>query len=216
MQNGPVMLHVDISQLTSTIERMRAVHTKTQFERLMYRAFKRTGSRMRTILKKELPPDYHAGAPWIGRQVGEPRTAMGTQVSCSIPVDGARGKIGTGGAYKASASAGGSRITTGYSGRKGKRTRRAYKVNASVVKSGASALPNDGQAVHFMVFKGPKRGRVFARLPGENNRIRPAVGIGVPQMPTTRSREAVQEGIAKTLQERIEHEHAAIIKGWAK
>ena len=67
-----------------------------------------------------------------------------------------------------------------------------------------------------MVFKGPKRGRVFARLPGENNRIRPAVGIGVPQMPTTRSREAVQEGIAKTLQERIEHEHAAIIQGWAK
>lgn len=211
-----VMLRVDTSELSGLIERMRAVHTPEQFRKVMYRALKRTGSRTRTILKREVPPDYQATPSWIGKQVGDPRTSIGAEVGCSIPVEGARGWIGGSGPYKASASVGGSRITTPYAGRRGKRTRRAYKVTANVVTAGASTLPSSGDAVHFMVFSGPKKGRVYARLNKSGSRIRPAVGIGVPQMPTNRSEEAVQDGIMDVLKQRIEHEHEALVRRYAK
>lgn len=212
-----VMLRVDTSQLSGLIERMRACHTKGEFQRLMYRAFQRTGPRVRTILKKEVPADYMATPGWIGGQVGNPQVSMGgmgAEVGCAIPVSGARGRIGN--QYKATASAGGARITTGYTGRRGKRTRRAYKVMAKIVTAGESALPNKGDAVHFMVFSGPKRGRVYARLNKSGTKIRPAVGIGVPQMPTNRSEKAVQDGIIKLLEQRIEHEHHALVMRYAK
>ena len=213
---GQVMLKVDTAELSGLIERMRAVHTQEQFRKVMYRALQRTGPRVRTILKKEVPADYRATPSWIGKQVGNPSTTIGAEVGCTIPVAGARGWVGGGGPYKATASAGGARITTGYTGRRGKRTRRAYKVTASIVTAGGSTLPSSGKAVHFMVFSGPKKGRVFARLNQSGSRIRPAVGIGVPQMPTNRSEEAVQEGIIEVLKQRIEHEHAALVRGYAR
>ena len=209
-----IMMRVDITQLNGLIERMRAIHTKAEFRKVMYRAISRTGSRVRTILKQEVPVDYKAPSSWIGRQVGNPTMSSGAEVGCSIPVAGVRGKIG--GTYKATADAGGSRITTGFSGKSGKRTRRAYKVRANIVSSGASVLPSSGEAVHFMVFSGPNKGKVYARLSKERNRIRPAVGIGVPQMPTNRSEAKVQEGIMELLEQRIAHEHEAIVKGYAR
>jgi hypothetical protein len=214
IMQGKVMLRVDTRGLSGLVERMRACHSKGEFNKLMYRAFQRTGPRVRSILKKEVPADYMASPGWIGAQVGNPQMSMGAEVGCTIPVSGVRGRIGS--QYSATATSGGGRITTGYTGRRGKRTRRAYKVMAKIVTAGASALPDKGDAVHFMVFSGPNRGRVYARLNKSGTRIRPAVGIGVPQMPTNRSEKAVQEGILEVLKQRIEHEHTALIMRYAK
>jgi len=120
-------------------------------------------------------------------------------VSFSIPVSGARGKIGAGGIFKAS---GGGKAA----------------VTARILKSKATKLPtkvgtgNKGTgtvAAHFMT----PSGKVYARMSDDRDDIRPAVGIGVPQMPTNRSQDAVQEKIMDTLRKRIEHEHWALMSG---
>ncbi|MCE5343334.1 MAG: hypothetical protein LLF96_07095 [Eubacteriales bacterium] len=208
---GGVMLHIDTSQLTGLVSRMEATLTPYQFQKLMRRVLapSRVGSHVRMTLKKELPNDYQATPAWIGQQVGSPRGAgAGGAFGCSIPVEGARGRIGK--QFAARAGAGGHNITKGFAGRKGSRTRRAYEISASIVTSGNSILPSKGDAIHFAVFGGPKKG-FYARLPGEGNKIRPAVGIGVPQMPTNRSEDNVQEEILYYLKQRIEHEYNYLI-----
>jgi hypothetical protein len=219
--NRNVMITVDTTELQGVIAHMRLIHTRDQFRRLMERAFQRTAPRVRTILKKEIPPDYAAKPAWIGRQVGSPQTFIGAEVTCTIPVSGIRGKVGR--EYRASATEGTARVRKAYrklrkskANPQGKSIRRSYKVMAQVLAGETSELPQGGRAVHFMVFTGSHKGRVFARLPQEGDRIRPGVGIGVPQMPANRSEQAVQDGIRDLLYERIQHEHMALVRGYAK
>lgn len=216
MSGNGVIIRVDTTDLSALIERMRKAHTEKEFKQVMARAFRRTAPRVRTILRQEAPHDYQARPSWIAKQVKEARTTVTHEVACSIPVEGVRGYIGRTGIYGASASNEGTAVRTAYAGRRGKRTRRAYKINAKIVTSGASTLPSSGKGVHFMVFTGPHRGKVYARLDKKGDHIRPATGLGVPQMPTNRSRDAVQDGIMKLLKERIEHEHTVLIRGLAK
>jgi len=220
--NQNVMITVDTTELQGVINHMRLIHSEAEFRKLMERAFRRSAPRVRTILKSEIPPEYAAKPAWIGHQVGSPQTFIGAEVSCTIPVSGIRGKVGR--EYKASATEdGGARVRKAYKklrkskkNPQGKSTRRSYKVMAQVLSGETSELPQGGRAVHFMVFTGSNKGRVYARLPQEGNRIRPGVGIGVPQMPTNRSEQAVQDGIRDLLYERIQHEHMALVKGYAK
>ena len=219
--NYNVMITVDTTELQGVINHMRLIHTEAEFRKLMERAFQRSAPRVRTILKKEIPPEYSAKPAWIGHQVGSAKTFIGAEVSCIIPVSGIRGKVGR--EYKASATDGGSRVRKAYKklrkskkNPQGKSIRRSYKVMAQVLAGEASELPQGGRAVHFMVFTGSNKGRVFARLPQEGDRVRPGVGIGVPQMPTNRSEQAVQDGIRDLLYDRIQHEHTALIRGYAK
>jgi len=202
------MLYIDTSSLTGMISRMEATLTPYQFHKLLARVMapSRLGSHVRSTLKHELPKDYKAGTAWIGQQVGSAHYGGGGTVSCSIPVKGARGKIGK--QFSASASISGKRITKGYAGRKGSRKRRAYKINAEIVTGGSSELPTSGDAIHFAVFSGPKKG-FYARLP--DGHVRPAVGIGVPQMPTNRSEDNVQRETVDYLRKRIEHEYNYMI-----
>lgn len=203
---GPIYLHVDISKLKSTIEKMRAVHTQHEFELLMMRAFRRTGQRVKTILKTELPKDYHAKPTWIGQNVKSPQTSFGgfggMAVSCSIPIDGARGVLGR----QFSAS--------GPRGRRSKKPK-AYKITARIVKAGATTLPshmrNQGGQPPFIARGGTGGGIVFTRKGKSRLPIVRVVGIGVPQMPMNRSKEDVQDEIMETVKSRIEHEHAYLI-----
>lgn len=99
-------------------------------------------------------------------------------------------------------------MRSAYSGRRGKRSRRAYKLQAQIVAGQSTALPSAGKKQpHFMVFSGPHKGRVFVRLNKKGDKIRPAVGLGVPQMPMTRTRQAIQLGVLETFQNRLVHEH---------
>jgi len=201
-----VMLHIDTSDLDSTVTALRGTLTPDQMRTLLRRVLapSRVGSHVRTTLKKELPVDYCAKPAWIGSTIQTATSSGGMEINCTIPVAGTRGKIG--GQFAASATAGGSKIRSGYEGAKGKRKRRAYKIVANIVTEGASVLPSDGGAIHFAVFKGKKKG-FYARIPGDGNRVRPAVGIGVPQMPTNRSRQNVSDEIVNYLKQRIEHEY---------
>lgn len=200
---NPVYLRVDASDLSEKIEALRAVHTKHEFELLMYRAFKRTGGRVKTILKQDIPKEYFAKPSWIGSTVGNPKTNMGgiggAGVSCCIPIDGTRGVLGQ------------QFAAAGPRGRRGKG--KAYKITAKMVKSGASTLPATmdsygGQPPFFAPGLGQT---VFTRKSKARLPIVRVVGIGVPQMPVNRSEKDVQEDILDTLKKRIEHEHAYLI-----
>ena len=204
-------LDIDISDAKAKIEALRAVHTEREMNQLLYRAFKRTGGRVKTILRQEIPQDYEVKASWVGSHVGSPRTTIGgggMGVSCTIPIDGARGSIG--GRFKADGGA------PGWSTLKGKR----YKINANIVKEKTSTLPSvmkhQGKNPPFINTSAPKlNGVAFTRTGkktknGKTQIVR-VVGIGVPQMPLNRSKEDVQEDIMETLMKRLEHEHAYLI-----
>ena len=206
----PVYLDVDISQLQATIDRMRAVHTKREFELLMYRSFRRTGQHVRTIMKKDLPREYKAKATWIGQNVKNPKTQFGgfggSAVSCSIPINGTRGVLGS--QFKAS----------GPRGRKSK-TVKAYKITAQILKNKKTILPSTmpsdpyGGNPPFLVRAGGKIpvGLVFTRKTKARLPVMRVVGIGVPQMPLNRAQDDVQDDIMQTLEQRIEHEHSYMI-----
>jgi hypothetical protein len=220
-------LHVDISHLTRTIMELRAIHTQREFELLMWRAFSHTGAKVKTILKKEIPKEYHAKPSWIGQNIGPPRTEFGgfggAQVSCSIPVEGERGVLGR------------QVYAAGPRGRRPKGKR--YKITAQIVKGQKSVLPetlpNQGGNPPFISsarksgktryardnkgrftkgnISGNVKGIVFTRKTKNRLPIVRVVARGVPQMPIARSQDAIQEQIAQHLRGRMEHEHRRLI-----
>lgn len=207
---GVVYLDVDITQLQTTIDLLRAAHTKGEFELLMKRAFWRTGSKVRTIMKTDIPKQYYAKPTWIGKNVGKPQMGFGgfagTTVSCSIPIDGVRGVMGS--QFKAS----------GPRGRRSK-TMKAYKITAKVVRNQTTTLPAQmpvkpyGGNPPFIIPSGAtiKKGLVFTRKTKNRLPIVRVVGIGVPQMPMNQAQDQVQDDIMVTLKNRIEHEHQYLI-----
>lgn len=192
---------VDTSDLQHLMNSMKAVLTKHQFELLMYRVFKRTGAHVKTIIKREVPKDYEAKPSWIASNIGTPKMntgGAGGSVGCTIPIDGARGVIG-------------SRFPA--AGPRGRRRKSGkYSITAHIVKGQSSTLPalmshQGGQPPFFngsivMTRKGK------SRLP-----IVRVAGLGVPQMPMNRSKENVQEDILNTIQTRIEHEWRVLVGG---
>lgn len=204
-------LDVDVSHLARTVEALKEAHTQKEFELLMYRAFKRTGQRVRTILKTDIPKKYKAKPTWIGQNVGNPKTQIGgtggSAVSCTIPLRGARGTMGTGAKFHAA----------GPRGRRSK-GKKAYKITAQIVKSGNTILPAKmpektyGGQPPFLTASGKiKKGLVFTRKTKNRLPIIRVAAIGVPQMPMNRSADEVQGEIADTLFKRMMHEHERLI-----
>ena len=204
MANPGVYLDVDISDAMETISALCVVHTQTEFEKLMYRAFSRTGRHVKTILKKDLPKEYNAKASWIGSQVGAPRTELGgvAGVSCSIPIKGTRGTIG--GTFNASGGAHGWNAKL-----------RRYKVSAQMVKGQRSTMPSQmshqGGNPPFRNLGSSLGGLTFTRTTDDRLPIARVAGIGVPQMPLNRSEDDVQTDIMDMLMKRLEHEHERLI-----
>lgn len=206
MAGSAIYLDVDISDAKAKIEALRAVHTEREMNQLLYRAFKRTGSHVKTILKRQLPQDYEVTPTWVGSQVGSTQTTIGgggMGVSCVIPIDGTRGSIG--GRFKASGGAHGWNATH----------RKRYKINAKIVKGQASTLPSEmshqGGNPPFRNLGSSLGGATFTRTGEDRLPIARVVGLGVPQMPLNRSKEDVQEDIMETLMDRLEREHAYLI-----
>lgn len=206
MAGNAIYLDIDISDARSKIEALRAVHTEHEMKQLLYRAFKRTGGHVKTILRRELPQDYEVTPGWVGSQVGSPRTSIGGGgfgVSCSIPIDGHRGTIG--GRFRASGGAHGWNATRG----------RRYKINARIVKGQTSQMPDtmshQGGNPPFRNLGSSLGGATFTRTGEDRLPIARVVGLGVPQMPLNRSKDDVQEDIMDTLMKRLEHEHAYLI-----
>jgi len=204
---------VDLSQLSGTIQAMKAAHTKEEFEKLMLRAFRRTGGHVRKIMKTEIPKEYNVKAGLVGSAVKSPRTSIaGGQVSCSIPIEDARGSIG--GRYNA---------TGGRHGWKNIQPGKRYKVKAQIYNKSQpkSELPiemkkhNDNAP--FRNLSAPKLNKVaFVREGKSRLPIVKVVGVAIPQMPMNRAKDSVQDDILDYLKKRIEHEHRAIINNYVR
>ena len=199
-----IYLHVDTSDAADLIETVKALHTHRNFELLMYRAFKRTGDRVKTIMSTDLPQEYHVKAGEVRSAVGSPRTTFGggAAVSCSIPIDGTRHSIG--GQFSASGGAHGWNVTAG----------KRYKIKAKIVKGQSSTLPTAMKSYGGEPpFRNLSWSKVAFTRKGKNRfPIMRVVGIAIPQMPMNRSEPDVQNDIMETLMKRIEHEHEWLIK----
>ena len=203
-----VYLDIDISDAKAKIDALRLVHTPEEMNKLLRRAVDRTGSRVKTILKTEIPQDYEVKPTWVASHVGKPKTTVGgggLGVSCNIPIDGHRGSIG--GRYGASGGSHGWKAV-----RRGKR----YKISAKIVKGSKSTMPatmrHQGGNPPFRNLGSKLGGVTFTRAGKERFPIVRVVGLGVPQMPLNRSKDDVQEEIMETLMKRLEHEHQYIIR----
>lgn len=202
-------LRIDVSSLSGKLDAMKASLTTANYKKALHRALRRTGEHARTLTGREVRQDYHIAYGKVLRTIKNPRisyTADG--VSCILPIIKNREPIGGGG--------------FAYTTRGG--------VAAKIVKTGKSALPTKGRRPHFAV---KSKGRVFVRMAGSGKTwittqynkktgkvyrvakqpIAPAVGIGIPQMPLTRSATRIQDQVLNKMAERLEHEHNVIMNG---
>ncbi len=235
------MLRVDTTEVQTLAHQMKDFFTPKQLQGVMGRAFKRTGQQVRTMVAREIRNDYQVNYGYALHSIGLPRIKGGEGIQCVMPVVNARKKIArAGGSHFFKAVA---RSST--SGRKmsAKRfravgARGGYAVQAAVLKSGMSSLPGSGENAHFMVSSGSSEGKVYAhkgdgstymaqqtyrRKDGsvktykvKKASIRPAVGIGVPQMPMNRSADTIQAKAQDILLKRTLHEAERELEKMAK
>lgn len=204
---GGVYLEIDASELNGEIAYLRSVLTPEQVDTVMNRVFRRTGSHVRQILKKDLPKEYHVKAGEVGAAVGNARVSGGggIGVGCTIPIKGARKSIG--GSFSASGGA------HGWNALRGKK----YKVKSRIVRAQQSKLPDRmtsyGGEPPFRNLGSTLGGVAFTRAGKDRLPIMKVSGIAVPQMPMNRSKEDVQEDIVNYMRGRIEHEFQHLIAG---
>ena len=205
--NSGVYLEIDASDLSEEIDRLRSIMTEKQFNNAMHGIFKRTGSRVKTILGNDIPKDYQVKKAEVRRTVGTPSvTTSALGVGCSIPVKGARRGIGPGNAsYSAS---GGAR---GWASLKKK-----YRVKAKILKSGASTLPANassygGEPPFRNLSAAALHNQTFTRKGKDRLPIEKVTGIAIPQMPLNRSENEVQRDIKEYMQQRMEARFQALI-----
>lgn len=204
MAGSGIYLEIDVSDAARMIKALRAVHTESEMRLLLRRVFVRTGKTVKRILKEELPKEYVVTPGWVGSQVGAPRMGGGLgAIGCTIPITGKRGSIG--GRYSASGGAHGWNAV-----RRGR-----YRINASIVRDGASTMPpvmsHQGGNPPFRNLGSSLGGVAFTRKGKDRFPIAKVVGLAVPQMPLNRSKEDVQDEIMDTLMKRLEAEHAYLI-----
>ena len=191
---------LDDAQLQADIQRLRDVLTPEQMNKAMYRAFQRTGSHVKTILRKDIPPKYEVRAGDVGAAVKRPHTTLSGGLggaSCVIPVVGPKRRIGAD--FKASGGA------HGWNSR-----RRKYRVKSKIVKGQQSTLPANagsyGGQPPFRNLGSKLMPQTFTRTSKKRLPIEKIVGIAIPQMPLNRSEGAVQADIKSYVSARIEHE----------
>lgn len=201
------VIYVDMTDAKELVNDLRAMHTKKEFETLIFRASRKTAGRVRSILKEELPKDYHVKKNAIGKAVKNPKIQRmpGMAISCRIPVEGVR--LAIGGEFSA---------TGGRKGWKGITPGKRYKIKAKIVKKGQSVLPVEmkkiGGKPPFRNLSAKKLNNVaFTRKGDDKTPIQKIVGIAIPQMPMNRSENRIQTEIKEYMINRLEHEHEFMI-----
>lgn len=186
INGGGVYLDVDMSDVQRTINLLRGILTREQFERLMYRTFGEAGRKSKTLIAREVVQDYAVTQAWVRSQIQGYRLSFGgaAPVTCVIPLSGHKGSIG--GRFRARGG------------------RRGVRITASIVTAGQSTLPdkmeNQGDNPPFMV-----HGVAFTRRTHNRFPIVRVVGLGVPQMPLNRSSGDVQDALLEYIGNRLEH-----------
>lgn len=203
-------LEVDVSRARKLISEMQAFYSKDSMEFIMQDAFKRTAGHVRKILKDDVPKEYKPrGTKRITGMVQHYDTGRGSGgVYCRIPLREVRGKInGDDALYTATSTA-----RKMWVGRRGRKQRARYNVQAKILEGAVSSLPNTGKRVHFRVFTGRFKGWVFVRHDKKGEHISRAVGIGTPQMPMNRSSTEVANDIGDYLIKRIADNHDRMLR----
>lgn len=208
MANPSIYLEVDASDLNREIDRLRSVMTQEQFTRAMYGIFQRTGSHVRTILKKDLPIEYNIKSPEVGQAVKNAKVSLGgSGAGCSIPVVAARRHIGGGHGYTA----------RGY--RRGWASLKSgpYPIKVHVYRGSWGTLPSHlasyGGQPGFRNVPSKLHGIAFTRKGKARLPIEKVMGIAIPQMPMNRAQPEVQADIKKYMEGRIHARLTALIGG---
>lgn len=208
-------LEIDVSDARALFEALRGQLTEKQARQMMTRALRRTGSHVKTIVKKEVSEDYVIPQSRVAEAIGRMQFGNnGTDISCAIPIRGHRLSIGGKGKNYSFPARGGAHgwNSMRYIGKK------RYKVKADIIKGEKSELPTEMGNISqmdnapFRNLSAPKLNNVtFVRKGKSRFPIQKVVGIAVPQMPMNRSREDVQEEISAFLQKRMIAEYNFII-----
>ena len=194
---GGMYLTVDMSNLRTKLELSRAVLSRSNFEKLMYRTFSEVGKRAKPPIAREVVQDYEVTQQWVKSQIGSSRISFGGgfPVTCQIPLKGAKGSIG--GRFKLSSPA---------------RSKKQGKVRARVVKSNVSTMPDkmdhQGGNPPFVA-----KGVAYTRRTKERLPIVRVVGLGVPQMPLNRSESKVQDTLLELAMKRLDHNMQRMLNG---
>lgn len=227
-------LDVNTSELDRVLINLKSVCTERQFKAICREAFGRSSGHVRAIVQKDLPKEYHGPVRWMTRAVRNGRMSESKgEVSFRIPVRGYRGIIGAGGEFAASATgADGKNLLTKRSQRLYKRATKAslrrQKITAQILKGKTSVLPSTNEEVaearrkaasggsphtvaqHFVMRGGKHAGEIWAR---DGKGIRPATGIGVPQMPLNRSEEDLKRDLSQYLEKRVVDNYFRVMTG---
>lgn len=230
-----VMLELDASNLQYLVDEVKRNTTEDQFQRIIGRALLRAGKSVRTAIAQEVIREYHVKYSLVLSTM-HPAVVSTNPANMTIKVSGVREKTGKKETYPAWAA--GWDHPSGRARSKARRYSRSGVVTMEDVRGVRSTLPSGlgTDARHFMVMRGPYAGKVFAaipRVPGAslyikhirgkrmcryaraNEKIRPAVGIAIPQMPLNRAADAIQLRFEEIFQKRVAHEWENAMKGIA-
>lgn len=207
----PVTLNIDATEFNRTIDAVHSMLSEEKFERVMLSEFRRIQPKIKKVLKADLPEKYIVKAAEINSSVKKDQTQVGPGgVSTRIPIKGARRAIG-GNHIKAKGGVRGWAAVR-YAGR-------PYPITASILTGQTSVLPKyiKGGNAPFRNLSAKKlNGVAFYRKGKDRHPIMKISGIAVPQMPTNRSMDTVQNDIEKLLQERMAHVFNQVMAGVIK
>lgn len=198
-----IYLEVDATDLNERLDRLQRIVTAENMERAVAKIFRQTASHVKRVLGKDIPPQYHVTSTEVRGTVGAPRISGR---SCTIPIKGKRRTLGKG--------KGGFAIAGGFPGWNPP----PYRITARIVKSETSTLPararSYGGQPPFNNTKSSIKDIAFTRAGKSRLPIEKMSGIAIPQMPTNRSKPAVEadimEFLAKKVEQRIQYELSKI------
>lgn len=206
-------IQIDTSDAVRKMRMLSAALSPNQMKQLERRVMLRSGRKVKTIVKKEVPKEYHITPGIVGKDIKPMQMgSVGTgDVSCTIPIEGKRHIIG-GKTFPARG---------GRHGWKGVFAGKRYKITAQIVRGQSSTLPtaigNQDDHAPFRNYDAARLNnatfvrRPSAGMPPNNTPISRVVGVAVPQMPMNRAEHAVQEEIGDFMQKRVEAEFNFII-----
>lgn len=204
-----VVMEVDASEVEHLIKSMESVLTPERFQRVMYGIYKRTGSRVKKILREDIPQKYEAQSGEISKVVKNPKISGGITggYGCTIPLVDTRKKHshGRNHTFPARGGAHGWEIP-----------KKGYKVKVKILKGQYSTLPETIPAIGWKPFRNYNADRlnqlIFARTSdAPDAKIKPVTGIAIPQMPMNRARPEVEKDIEHFFEERVYHEFDRLI-----
>lgn len=189
-------LYIDASELDGLLKDMAGKLTPGNFDKLMRRSLNEVGRRSKKPIRKAVTGQYAVKAGWVNEGIKSAKVSGGGgEVSCVIPLVGAKGHIG--GTFAASGG------HPGWNPPK-------YRIRARIVKSGLSVLPavmshQGGQPPFINTSAAKLNGVAFTRTGKERFPIESISALALPQMPLNRAKPETEREILELTEKRVVH-----------